>query len=127
MKSRTKRAIWIAVLITVLAGGFAVLRSYLFNRIKLKIENQLALLHKSGYHVSYDSIYIDWKRNHITVDQLLIKKESKDTTSCNAPEFVSAQKVSVNGFRLFPLIFRHELSFKSVVVDKPHVDRKSVV
>jgi hypothetical protein len=121
MQIRVKRTLTIGFLIICCVAAVIIGRSYLFNKVKSTVENKLrALDDKTDYEIRYDSIYIDWRRNLITIDHLTIQKDAYDTT-CVYPEFISAQQVRIEGLGLWNFIVRKKLSIESVHIYKPHI------
>lgn len=120
MRTRTKR-IW--AIVAILGIGVAVLiaaRSYIFDRLKETLHEKVRSLNKTDLNIRYDSIYIDWRRNLILVDKLVVEKDAYDTT-CAYPEFISVEKVRIEGFSLLSYLFRKKLSFESVSLMRPHI------
>lgn len=120
MRTRTKR-IW--AIIAILGIGAAVLiaaRSYIFDRLKEALHEKVRSLNKTDLNIRYDSVYIDWRRNLVTVDKLVIEKDAYDTT-CAYPEFISVEKVRMEGFSMLSYLFRKKVSFESVSMMRPHI------
>ncbi|MEO5601231.1 MAG: DUF748 domain-containing protein [Cyclobacteriaceae bacterium] len=116
-----KRKTILAILfIFVGAAGFLLLRTYVFKQIGDSLQEKLQSLKVSGFNVEYDSISIDWRRNTITIDHLVLQKNAYDTT-CVYPEFISVEKITAQGFGLFPLLFKRKLSFENVYLESPHL------
>lgn len=107
----------------ILGIGVAVLivaRSYIFDRLKETLHEKVRSLNKTDLNIRYDSIYIDWRRNLILVDKLVVEKDAYDTT-CAYPEFISVEKVRIEGFSILSFLFRKKLSFENVSLMKPHI------
>lgn len=107
----------------ILGIGVAVLiaaRSYIFDRLKETLHEKVRSLNKTDLNIRYDSIYIDWRRNLIMVDKLVVEKDAYDTT-CAYPEFISVEKVRIEGFSLLSYLFRKTVSFENVSLMKPHI------
>lgn len=120
MRTRTKR-IWAVV--AILGIGVAVLitaRSYIFDRLKETLHEKVRSLNKTDLNIRYDSVYIDWRRNLILIDKLVVEKDAYDTT-CAYPEFISVEKVRIEGFGLLSYLFRKKLSFDGVSLMRPHI------
>lgn len=95
-------------------------RSFILSKIKGKLENQLQALHDSGYDVKYDSITIDWEKNIVAVYRLSIKRDL-DSAFCKSPNFISAKRITAQGFKLMPLLFKKHLSFNTIELDSPNI------
>ena len=112
-----KRRILPLILIPVLGVvAFFAIRSFIFSKIHSEIDEKLQALESSGFDVHYNSLSVNWGTNVIEIDQLLLEKQSDDT-SCLHPEFISIGKIRAEGFRLFPIIFRNVLSFDNFYID----------
>lgn len=96
------------------------LRSHLLNDMGLTISKKIQALELSGFNVGYDSISIDWLRNVIEIDQLVLEKNPYDTT-CVYPEFIKVGKVRAEGLGLISLIFRNVLTFDDVYLDDSRI------
>lgn len=95
-------------------------RSYIFDRLKETLREKVKSLNKTDLNIRYDSLYIDWRRNVIQIDRLVIEKDAYDTT-CAYPEFISAEKVRIEGFGILSFLFRKRLSFESLSLVRPHI------
>ena len=121
MTLNKRKSIIIAVVLIIIGTvTFVWVRSFVFSNMGLSINKKIQSLELSGFNVRYDSISIDWIRNTIEIDRLLLEKNPYDT-ACVYPEFIAVEKVRAEGFRLFPLIFRNILSFESLFLDRPRV------
>lgn len=121
MTSKSKhRALLVILLISISAAGFLWMRSYVFSRIGLAINEKIQSLKLSGFNVRYDSLTVDWKNNVVEIHGLLLDKNPYDTT-CLYPEFISAEKLRVEGIRLFTLIFRRILDFENLYLHAPRM------
>lgn len=121
MTSKSKhRALLVILLISISAAGFLWMRSYVFSRIGLAINEKVQSLKLSGFNVRYDSLAVDWRNNVVEIHGLLLDKNPYDTT-CLYPEFISAEKLRVEGIRLFPLIFRRILDFENLYLYAPRM------
>ena len=120
MRKRTKNTIATLILIIISITALVMIRSYIFHSVRSKVQQKLEALNKGEFHVQYDSIYIDWRKNIIVIDNLNLKKDAYDTT-CIYPEFISAGQVRIEGFRLLKFVFKSNLSFESVHIQDPHI------
>jgi hypothetical protein len=116
MKFQKRRILLLILLPVIGIGAFFVIRSVIFSRINSAIKEKLQALESSGFNVHYDSLSVNWKTNVIEIHQLLLEKRSGDT-SCLHPEFISAEEIRADGFRLFPIIFRNVLSFDNFYLE----------
>lgn len=116
---KTKNIIAI-LLIFFGAAAFVGLRSYVFSNLGATIQEKFQSLKISGFNVTYDSISIDWLKNVIEIEHIVLEKNAYDT-SCIYPEFIAVNKIRAEGFRLIPLLFQSKLSFESVHLIKPHI------
>ena len=119
--SKTKRRIIVvAALCALLAGGFVAVRSYVFTELNVSIQRRLTSLSFSGFNVHYDSLTVDWWRNIIKVDNLVLERDAYDTT-CIYPEYISVKRVRVEDIGLLNLIFQNTLNVESIFLDGPKV------
>lgn len=119
--SNTKRLIFVTVaLLLVAAAAFFAIRSYVFKRLDVSIQQRLTSLSLSGFNVHYDSLSVDWWDNVIKVDNLVLEKDAYDTT-CIYPEFISVKRVRAEGIGLLQLVFRNRLSLESIYLDGSRV------
>ncbi|MEX2231553.1 MAG: hypothetical protein WD824_05300 [Cyclobacteriaceae bacterium] len=113
----TTRKTIIILFLTILGiAAFLGIRSYIISNIGTTINKKLQSLKVSGFNVRYDSLSIQWFRNVVEIEHLLLEKNPYDT-ACVYPEFIAVDKVRAEGFHLFPLIFRNILSFESLYLD----------
>lgn len=94
-------------------------RSYLLQRVQDNLLDKIEALNKSEIKIHYDTIFLDWKRNILTIEKLVIEKDAYDTT-CVYPEFISCGQVTVKGLGLLSLIFQNEISVDMVSLTNPH-------
>lgn len=115
LKARSKFVLATALILLGI-GGFIWLRSYVIERVSMSLQQRIESLNLSGLNIHYDSIRVDWIRNVIEIDKLLLEKDLYDTT-CIYPEFISVAKVRAEGIALLPLIFRKVLSIDRLYLD----------
>lgn len=115
LKARSKFVLATALILLGI-GGFIWLRSYVIERVSMSLQQRIESLILSGLNIHYDSIRVDWIRNVIEIDKLLLEKDLYDTT-CIYPEFISVAKVRAEGIALLPLIFRKVLSIDRLYLD----------
>lgn len=120
MTFKKRKTIFAILLIFIGAAAFVLVRSYVFSNLGATINEKFQSLKLSGFNVKYDSISIDWRKNVIEIDHLVLEKNAYDT-SCIYPEFISVGKIRAEGFRLMPLLLQNKLSFESVHLEKPHL------
>lgn len=120
MTNRNRKIIFTILFIFVGAAAFMLLKSYIFSNIRTRLIDKLEALKVSGFNVQYDSIYLDWRRNVLFIENLVLEKNAYDT-SCLHPEFIAVGEIRATGFRLLPLFFEDKLSFKSVNLKNPHL------
>ena len=118
--SDKKKAIIITLILIFTAGSFLWVRSYVFSDIGMGIHKKIQSLQLSGFNVRYDSLSIDWLGNVVEIHHLLLEKNPYDT-ACVYPEFLVIGKVRAENFRLFALIFRKTLDFKSLYLEKARI------
>ena len=114
-KARSKFIVATAVILLGI-GGFVWLRSYTIGQLSISLQQRIESLNLSGLNIHYDSIKVDWLRNTIEIDQLLLEKDLYDTT-CIYPEFISVAKVRAEGIALLPLIFGKVLKIERLYLD----------
>lgn len=114
-----KRTIYGLLIIALTATVLVVARSYVLKNVQDNLLDKIEALNKSAIKIHYDTIYLDWKRNILTIEKLVIEKDAYDTT-CVYPEFISCGKVTIKGLGLLSLIFQNELSIETVSLFKPH-------
>jgi hypothetical protein len=119
MLPKTKKTFYILFLTLLGVAGLGLLRSYIFHRIETALTQKLQSLNSNGLKITYDSVYVDWLENVITIDNLAIQKTANDTI-CKYPEVISAQQIRVNGFGLLTLMFKRKISIESVSITNPH-------
>lgn len=118
MRARVKVIIALsAVIIALLALGFTA-RRFILQTIREKVQEKITALNREGYRVRYDSMYVDWRRDVLVIDKIVLEGNPYDTT-CVYPEFISADQVRVSGFRLFTYLFGGVVSFESLLVNEP--------
>ncbi len=116
---KRKRIILALAVIAITATVLVVARSYVLKNVQKNLLDKIEALNKSDIKIHYDTIYIDWKRNLLTIEKVVIEKDAYDT-ACVYPEFISCQKVSVKGLGLLSLIFQNELDIDEIRLFKPH-------
>lgn len=115
-----RKYILLAALAIVGIAAFIWTRSYVFSGMGISLHQKIQSLDLSGFNIRYDSISVDWIGNVVEIDNLILEKNAYDTT-CIYPEFISVGKVHAEGIGLFRLIFRNELSIRSVRLEKLRV------
>lgn len=115
-----KKALILTILICLVAAAFVWVRSWLFSNLAANIHSRLDALEANGLTVTYDALSVNWRTNTLAIDHLLIEKNPSDT-SCRYPESIKITKVTLEGVRLIPLIFRNELNFEKLLLDHPHM------
>ncbi len=120
MDYRLKRSIWAVLTILFLITAALIGRAVILRKVRSTIQEELADIHDKGYVISYDTIYLDWRRNLLVIEKFVIQRNSFDTT-CLQPEFLSAGEVRLKGLGLFSLLFKKLVSFKSLVINDPHL------
>lgn len=116
MKFNRRGIILLFLLPAVGVAAFFGIRSFIFSEINSAIDEKLHALESSGFKVHYESLSLNWRTNVIEINQLLLEKESGDT-SCANPEFISLGKIRAEGFRLIPIIFQDILSFDNLYLE----------
>ena len=116
---KRKRTLYALIAIAVIATALVAARSFVLKKVRENLLSKIETLNKSDIKIHYDTIYVDWARNILTIEKLVIEKDAYDTT-CIYPEFISSQKVTVNGLGLLSLIFQNELSIDEIHLFKPH-------
>jgi hypothetical protein len=116
---RRKRTLLAIIAIAITAAALVVARSYILKNVQNNLLNKIETLNKSAIKIHYDTVYLDWKRNILTIEKLVVEKDAYDTT-CIYPEFISCQKLTVKGFGLLSLIFQNEISIDAVTLTKAH-------
>jgi len=114
---KTRYILLIAVAL-VTAGALIWVRSFIFEKLAVKVQDRIQSLNISGFSVRFDSIRVDWIRNVIEIDRLVLEKDVYDTT-CVYPEFISVPQIRAKGVSLLQLIFRNTLSLKSIQLERP--------
>ena len=120
MVSNRQKVLLSIAAICLATAGLVWLRSHIFSTISERISQKIDSLKVSGYVITYDSLSVNWRKNTIEIDQLLLEKNAYDT-SCIFPEFIKIAKVRAVGLRLLPLIFRSVLSFDKLELDGAHI------
>jgi hypothetical protein len=120
MTNKKRKTILAVALILIGASAFFLLRSYAFRKIGDSVHERLQSLKLSGFNVEYDSISFDWRTSTLVLKNLVLQKNAYDTT-CVYPEFIAVNKITAQGFRLFPLLFKSKLSFERIYLDEPHL------
>jgi hypothetical protein len=115
---KRKRTIFAFVAIAIVAAALVIARSYFLKKFQSSVLDEIQLLNESPINIHYDTIYLDWKRNILTVENLVIERDAYDTT-CIYPEFISCHKVQVKGIGLLSLIFQSELDIDELLLIKP--------
>jgi hypothetical protein len=119
MVSKTKKTFYILFITLLGVVGLGLLRSYIFHRVENALTQKLQSLNNNGLKITYDSVYVDWLKNVITIDNLAIQKTDQDTT-CKYPEVISAQQIRIDGFGLLSLMFKRKISIESVSIVNPY-------
>lgn len=120
MASKKRKALYALLFIFIGIAAFLWLRSYVFSTMGEAISQKFQSLKISGFNVQYDSLHLDWQKNVITIDQLVLKKTASDTT-CLYPESITVGRIRAEGFRLIPLLLHKRLSLENVYLDEPHL------
>lgn len=120
MKTRTIRILAAILIIILGATALMIVRSHLLNSLKSGLQQKIEALNQTDFNIKYDSIHIDWRKNLIVIDALVIEKDAYDTT-CLYPEFVSAGQVRIEGFSLLTFLLKKTLSFETVNISSPHI------
>jgi hypothetical protein len=120
MTFKKRKALFILLLIFIAATAFILLKFYVFSYLGSALNEKIQSLKISGFNVKYDSISLDWRRNVVIIDQLVLQKNAYDTT-CIYPEFMAVRKIRAEGFRLMPLLLQNKLSFETVHLEEPHL------
>lgn len=120
MASKKRKALYVLLFIFIGVAAFLWLRSYVFSTMGETISQKFQSLKISGFTVQYDSLHLDWRKNVITIDHLVLQKTAHDTT-CLHPEFITVGRIRAEGFRLIPLLLRKRLSLENVYLDEPHL------
>src|SRR5688500_12684112 len=114
MKFRTRKTIVSILIVVVAATTVLILRTYLLNRLKEGVSEALNALDRTGLTVRYKSIDVHWRTNTITIDHLIVSRDTYDTT-CLYPEFISARKIEVKRLNILTLFFS-DVSIGEVVI-----------
>jgi hypothetical protein len=120
MTINARKFLTLILLILISAAAFFWLRSYVFSNIGAGLNKRIQSLKLRGLNLHYDSLSIQWFRNVVEIDHLVLEKNAYDT-SCVYPEFIAVGKVRAEGFRLLPLIFRNIVSFERVYLDEARI------
>jgi hypothetical protein len=120
MKSGNRKFIIIITVIGLCTIAFLGIRSYVFSKIGLRVDEKINSLNLSGFNVRYESLTFNWRKNLIEIRSLSFEKNAYDT-ACIYPEFISAGVIQAEGLSLFPLIFRNTLSFDRLYLDRLRV------
>jgi hypothetical protein len=120
MKLSAKKKIITTLVILFAVASVLLIRYYLLSQLKATLHEKLEALNETDLNVHYDSLYIEWGKNTVIIDELVINKDAYDTT-CLHPEFISVHQVKIRGFHLLKLIFSRELNIDEVILDEPHV------
>lgn len=115
---KRKRTLYAVLAIIITATILVVVRSYVLKKVQDNLLTKIEALNKSDLKIHYDTLYLDWARNVLTLEGVVIEKDAYDTT-CIYPEFFSCQKLTVSGLGLLSLIFQNELSIDEVIFTKP--------
>jgi hypothetical protein len=117
-----RKAFFLILIIAVLlvTAGMIWLRSYLFSSIAIGLDKKIDSLRVSGLTITYDSISVDWMKNVIEINGVLVQRNAYDTT-CIYPEFIRIGTVRATGMRLFPLVLRSMFSIKELHLDDAHM------
>lgn len=119
LKNKGKYII-VGLLIFLAAAALIWIRSYIFDNIGSSIDKRIQSLNLAGFNVRYDSISINWLRNSIEIDNLLLEKNAYDTT-CLHPEFITIGKVKGDGVGLLKLVFQNVLSLENLYLNEPRI------
>jgi hypothetical protein len=113
---------YVYALLIILALVVAVLmgRSYFLNQVKVKITEKIREMNHTGFRVRYDTMFINWKKNEVIIEKLLIQKDVYDTT-CVDTEFISIPKLYIRGLGVVTAILRHEIDIHEVELIEPHL------
>ena len=120
MLKNKEKYIIAGLLIFLGAAALIWIRSYLFDNIGASIDKRMQSLNLAGFNVRYDSLSINWLRNSIEIDNLLLEKNAYDTT-CLHPEFIAIGKVRGDGVGLLKLIFQNVLSLENLYLNEPRI------
>ncbi len=100
------------------------IRTFFLHRVQITFIEQVQSLNSSDIKIHYDTIYASWVRNILTVENLVISKNTYDTT-CTYPEFISAARLQMKGLGLLSLLFHNELTIRELRIDRPHAMLRS--
>lgn len=119
MKKTRRKGLIAFTLIAVVIGVIIAIRFFILSQLKSALSEKLQALNETSLHIRYDSMYVDWINSVITVDSLLIEKDTDDT-SCIYPEYIAAHRVRIDGFNLFKLAFTNELNIDEINIEGPY-------
>ncbi|HEY0655380.1 MAG TPA: DUF748 domain-containing protein [Chryseosolibacter sp.] len=114
-----RRTLYGTLVILLTATALVVVRSYVLKNVQDSLLDRIEALNKSEIKIHYDTIFVDWKRNVLTIEKLVIEKDAYDTT-CIYPEFISCGRVTIKGLGLLSLIFRNEIDIDQISLINPH-------
>ena len=120
MLKLNRKYILLAITVVIAIAASVWLRSHIFSNMGVTLHQKIQSLNFSGFNVRYDSIAVNWIGNVIEIDNLLLEKNAYDTT-CVYPEYISADKVRVEGIGLIQLVFRNVLSVERLIDAKMHL------
>jgi hypothetical protein len=116
-KKRAGYGLLIILLLVALAFGG---RAFFLHTVKKKIAAQIQLLNNSGLYIRYDTAYINWRQNEITLENFTLQKNPYDT-ACIFPEHFSASKILISDLGIITLIFSKELDIEKITIENPRM------
>jgi hypothetical protein len=120
MTKGKKRILILGIALFCLVILYTIGRAIFFGHVQNLLEDQLYGLRDSGYIVNYDSINVDWKKGSITVYRLNVKRDL-DSALCSQDDFIAADMIRAEGFRLTPLLLNKRLSFEAIIFDSSQI------
>jgi hypothetical protein len=119
MKFKKQFAFGVVAVIAI-AIVIVMSRSYFLDQVKTKITEKIREMNHTGFRVRYDTMFVDWKKNEVIMEKLLIQKDVYDT-ACVDTEFISIPKLYIRGLGVFTAIFRREIDIHEVEMIEPHM------
>lgn len=102
--------LWVVVGLVLVAAVATYL--WLPGFVDKKIQEKIAQLRADGVEISYDTIRAEVWSNRVTVDSLTIRIPEQSFTA-------SINQAQLRRFKIFAFLFRREIHFGKLVVDRP--------
>src|SRR5687767_15039879 len=94
-----KGIIFIGATFAIILGILVGIRFYIGYRLENAVDEKIESMRKNGYAVTYDTVFLHWRKGRVVLENISIKK-SKSDSLCEATESFEAEEIQANGLSL---------------------------